>query len=95
MPIQVDVQTLKDELLGSIRQLGLAVPAPAATAATPDTQLGFQRVVCEVVGGDSQAGRPADISVHLCFICLLHLANEHGLRLETDGRLDRLMIPAA
>lgn len=33
----------------------------------------------------SAAGHVADLSVHLCFICLLHLCNEHNLSLE-DGR---------
>ena len=33
-----------------------------------------------------------DISVHLCFICLLHLANEHGLELTNQGHLDKLSV---
>ena len=33
-----------------------------------------------------------DLSVHLCFICLLHLANEHGLALSNHGRLDELSV---
>ena len=39
--------------------------------------------------------RPA---VHLCFICVLHLANEHGLVIQSVPELDRLLIsnvPAA
>lgn len=32
-------------------------------------------------------------SVHLCFICLLHLANEHGLQLNNPyGQLDKLSV---
>ncbi len=38
------------------------------------------------------AGAQDGVSVHLAFICLLHLANEHGLALDTGGRLDSLAI---
>ena len=37
-------------------------------------------------------------AVHLCFICVLHLANEHGLVIQPVPELDRLLIsnvPAA
>ena len=37
-------------------------------------------------------GPLSEVSVHLAFICLLHLANEHGLALATGGRLDTLLI---
>ncbi|KAM7495589.1 hypothetical protein LguiB_030198 [Lonicera macranthoides] len=35
---------------------------------------------------------PKDISPHLCFICLLHLANEHGLSIYDCPTLDDLTI---
>ena len=28
-----------------------------------------------------------EISTSFCFICLLHLANERGLKLEVDGQV--------
>ena len=31
-----------------------------------------------------------DLSVHVCFICLLHLANENSLRISGYPTLDRL-----
>ena len=31
-----------------------------------------------------------DLSVHVCFICLLHLANENSLRISSVPSLDRL-----
>ena len=34
----------------------------------------------------------ADISTSFCFICLLHLANEKGLKIEGNGTLDELTI---
>ncbi|XWS51831.1 hypothetical protein CRYUN_Cryun11dG0016200 [Craigia yunnanensis] len=37
-----------------------------------------------------QAAAPEDISPHLCFICLLHLANEHGLSIQDRPSLDDL-----
>ena len=38
------------------------------------------------------AGASEDISVHLCFICLLHLCNEKGLQLTNAGQLNSLNI---
>ncbi|GKV37970.1 hypothetical protein SLEP1_g45929 [Rubroshorea leprosula] len=37
-----------------------------------------------------QAALKEDISPHLCFICLLHLANEHGLNIHGCPGLDDL-----
>jgi len=34
----------------------------------------------------------ADISTSFCFICLLHLANEKGLKIEGNTVLDELTI---
>jgi len=34
----------------------------------------------------------ADISTSFCFICLLHLANEKGLKIEGNSALDELTI---
>lgn len=41
---------------------------------------------------ESAAGALEDLSTHLCFICVLHLANEHGLRLRAAPSLDVLDI---
>lgn len=41
---------------------------------------------------ECQAAAPEDISPHLCFICLLHLANEHGLSIHDCPTLDDLRI---
>ena len=41
---------------------------------------------------DCGAAASSDISPHLCFICLLHLANEHGLRIQGSTNLDDLSI---
>ena len=44
--------------------------------------------------GDSleAAGKKEDVSLHLCFICLLHLANENTLKIEDCPTMDRLTI---
>jgi condensin complex subunit 2 len=42
----------------------------------------------------SGAGRAQDLSVHMCFICLLHLANEKGLCIEGAADLTTLNISA-
>ncbi|KAL5715371.1 hypothetical protein ACHQM5_017200 [Ranunculus cassubicifolius] len=41
---------------------------------------------------ECQAAALEDISPHLCFICLLHLANEHGLRIIGCANMDDLQI---
>lgn len=48
--------------------------------------------VIHALPADSAAGRPEDVSVHLCFICLLHLANEKGLEISGCPSLDHLAI---
>jgi hypothetical protein len=46
-----------------------------------------------VAGAGASGEREGGVSVHLAFICLLHLANEHGLALKnSEGRLDSLDI---
>ncbi len=54
--------------------------------------------VLATVPEHNPAGRLEDLSVHLCFICMLHLANEHGLVIRGVAELDQLEIshvPAA
>ena len=94
---QVDVRALKEALWR-------AALAEAAAAADPGIDLGplsFQAVLARAAGcpeGAAKAGRQEDLSVHLCFICALHLANEHGLRITGAPTLDCLEIsgvPAA
>ena len=41
---------------------------------------------------DSAAGALEDVSVHMCFICLLHLANEKGLVVKAHDDLKTLTI---
>ena len=48
--------------------------------------------VLSTVPEENHAGRLEDLSVHLCFICVLHLANEHGLVIEGVQELNQLII---
>ena len=43
------------------------------------------QVISELPEAAVQQG---DASVHICFVCLLHLANENGLELTNGGHLD-------
>lgn len=50
------------------------------------------RHVLTVFPDECKAAAIYDISPHLCFICLLHLANEHGLTILGCPDLDDLRI---
>lgn len=50
------------------------------------------REVIKAVPERSAAGRLEDMSVHMCFICLLHLANQHGLEVKSGQDLRTLVI---
>ena len=41
---------------------------------------------------ENPAGRLEDISVHMAFICALHLANEHGLVIKSVPEMNDLVI---
>ena len=51
----------------------------------------FQNLL-NVLPDDCAAAEREDISVQLCFICLLHLANEHNLRITDCPTMDDLQI---
>lgn len=79
---QVDVRALKESLWRNME---------AVQEATDDQAISFQDVIADLPQY-SAAGRAEDLSVHLCFICLLHLANEHGLSMQGTESLDRLSV---
>lgn len=56
-----------------------------------ESGLSFQGIL-QSFPNDCTAAAPEDISVHLCFICLLHLANEHCLRIDDCSTMDDLRI---
>lgn len=90
------MRALKEALWHAALAEAATAPDPAASPAPLD----FQAVLARAVRSPeaARAGRQGDLSVHLCFICALHLANEHGLRITGAPTLDRLDIgglPAA
>ncbi|KAJ9523186.1 hypothetical protein QJQ45_024076, partial [Haematococcus lacustris] len=90
---QVNVKALKATLKARMEglQQQAAGACPQHQPAPQPSGLSFQQVI-QQLPEEGSAGAVKDISVHLCFICLLHLANEHGLALGNRGQLDQLHI---
>lgn len=101
---QVDVRALKDLLWDSLVSVNTEQqqqqadsnsrsPASSASQAADSSAavIPFQDVIV-AVPSDSAAGPLEDVSVHMCFICLLHLANEKGLVVRAQEDLKTLTI---
>ncbi|CAI9090105.1 OLC1v1024796C1 [Oldenlandia corymbosa var. corymbosa] len=84
---QVDVQSLKETLWNYIRGSNVAVVQDNV-----QEEVSFKQALAEFPYDCTAASSLQDISPHLCFICLLHLANEHGLRIQGCANLDDLTI---
>jgi condensin complex subunit 2 len=84
---QVDVRALKDLMWSSLVTTAAHHQRAehAHVAQQPASSIAFGEVI-QHVPEVSAAGARADVSVHMCFICLLHLANERGL--VVTGRED-------
>ncbi|RDX48261.1 barren [Lentinus brumalis] len=91
---RVDVRKLKDNIWK-----GLDIVAPAVEdgedAMDTDERLPTDpeeaRSFTSVISGLHQSypkDKMDEISTSFCFICLLHLANERGLKLEVDGKTE-------
>lgn len=90
---QVDVRRLKKSLWSKLQaDLGEGEqphsPADEAPAAAPDT-LSFKSTVQQLA-----PEMPDNVTLPFYFLCVLHLANEHGLRLEGSQSLDDFAIAA-
>ncbi|XP_047940174.1 condensin complex subunit 2-like [Salvia hispanica] len=85
---QVDVHALKETLWGHI-QLN---QSPAEEEARSEEPISFKQVLANFPDSCRAAASVNDISTHLCFICLLHLANEHELQILGSPTLDDLSI---
>lgn len=55
-------------------------------------KVSFRNVLTNFPSKCNAAATISDISPHLCFICLLHLANEKGLSIQSCPNLDDLSI---
>jgi condensin complex subunit 2 len=88
---QVDVRALKESIWECTQQLVRSTsedcPQPSPAAAQ---SVSFQDLLSRLRGG--RAGRLEDLSVHLAFICVLHLANEHGLAVRGVATLDAMTV---
>ncbi|KAL7086692.1 hypothetical protein ACP275_13G016400 [Erythranthe tilingii] len=88
---QVDVHALKETLWDHIQQLNQDSVEVDASEEEEET-VSFKQVLSSFPDDCRAAASLNEISPHLCFICLLHLANEHGLRILGSPNLDDLKI---
>ena len=79
----VDVRALKTTLWDSLEH--------SSTKQSASGSLSFATLL-ESVTPECGAGAVEDVSVHMCFICLLHLANEHSLAIKGVPSLDELHV---
>ena len=86
---QVDVKALKELMWRGINMT--ADTRVKQGVENPRDNITFADVL-STVPEENHAGRLEDLSVHLCFICVLHLANEHGLVIEGVQELNQLII---
>ncbi|KAI4384956.1 hypothetical protein MLD38_003038 [Melastoma candidum] len=84
---QVDVQLLKETLWHHIQQ----VPE-GSIQKDPEEAISFKKILAGFPADCRAASTIGDISPHLSFICLLHLANEHGLVLRGCDDLDDVTV---
>jgi condensin complex subunit 2 len=87
--LQVDVKALKEIVWQGLSHSKTAAAADEQEPA--DSSVSFQDILAHVPD-QSQAGDRRDLSVHLCFICLLHLANENGLVVKDASDLKTLQV---
>ncbi|RDX66143.1 Condensin complex subunit 2, partial [Mucuna pruriens] len=83
---QVDVQALKITLWDHIQE-SIQLPFQGKKE-----RVSFKHVLANFPSKCNAAATISDISPHLCFICLLHLANEEGLSIQSCPNLDDLGI---
>lgn len=83
---QVDVQALKETLWGHMQK------STQSSVKDEEEAVSFRQILASFPDHSRAAAAMEDISPHLCFICLLHLANEHGLSIHGCADLDDLSI---
>ncbi|KAL2331859.1 hypothetical protein Fmac_019440 [Flemingia macrophylla] len=83
---QVNVQALKTTLWDYIQE-STQLPFQGKKQ-----MASFKHILANFPNKCTAAAAISDISPHLCFICLLHLANERGLNIQSFPNLDDLGI---
>lgn len=92
---KVDVQELKRALWAELEQ-DLAVPSPKGGQGGTSGPTTFSSLVRGLESSTLPKEMLSEVSVPYCFICLLHLANEHNLELrEAPERSDLLVLSTA
>nr|VDD14513.1 unnamed protein product [Brassica oleracea] len=91
---QVDVQVLKETLWDCLQESPQPPIQDEEHQQEPLENRSFKELLATFPDDCKAAGTTKDISPHLCFICLLHLANEHNLRLIGSQRLGRSNDPS-
>ncbi|GAU17138.1 hypothetical protein TSUD_106370 [Trifolium subterraneum] len=86
---QVDVQALKFTLWNCIQEIQESVQLPLQGE---KEMASFRHILANFPSECNAAATVTDISPHLCFICLLHLANEKELSIQSCPNLDDLHI---
>eukprot|EP00249_Psilotum_nudum_P032004 c47091_g1_i1 orf=213-2336(+) len=89
MSRQIDVQVLKESLWKCLQE---RPSVEQDQEECPDSQGISFKALLSCLPGDCRVAAFQDISVHLCFICLLHLANEHNLSIKGCSDLNELYI---
>ncbi|KAE9456191.1 hypothetical protein C3L33_11902, partial [Rhododendron williamsianum] len=84
---QVDVQALKETLWDHIREF-----TQTSVQGQEEETASFKHLLACFPNDCRAAASLEDISPHLCFICVLHLANEHGLSIRGCTNMDDLSI---
>ncbi|KAG6546966.1 hypothetical protein Mapa_011582 [Marchantia paleacea] len=88
---QVDVRVLKQVLWKQLQNGSAVLDQKDKNEEMDESGLSFQDIL-KHIPDDCPAAAQEDISVHLCFICLLHLANERNLRLQDCPTMDDLRV---
>jgi condensin complex subunit 2 len=86
---QVDVRYLKELMWNGIQTV--VAQHDGTKGSTPEEPIEFADILA-TVPENNPAGRIEDLSIHLCFICVLHLANEHGLVVRGVPELNKMQI---
>ncbi|KAM9933787.1 hypothetical protein OXX80_006604 [Metschnikowia pulcherrima] len=94
---RVDIKLLKDNLWKSIKvedeeSNGMDEPRQESPEANEDAKQKSFKDVVDVIGTMYRSEEKKDLSTSFCFICLLHLANEHGLSFEPTESYDNMII---
>lgn len=96
---RVDIKLLKDNLWKGIKQESEKTPAPEPQdpedPEKPDPPIKTEKQFADLVddiGKMYSNEERKDLSTSFCFICLLHLANEHGLDVLNTEAFDDLRI---